>query len=57
MAVIVSVQIVQPRKLAAVRRRVAIGAAWRPALDGHSVFLYHHPARRGDPMDVDFGSK
>ncbi len=47
-----------------------IGAAWRPALDqvwaflrtqpglrtdGHNVFLYHHPARRDMPMDVDFG--
>lgn len=47
-----------------------VGAAWRPALDqvwsflrtqpglrtdGHNVFLYHHPARRSDPMDVDFG--
>src|SRR5215470_6889908 len=54
-------------KLAAVRRHVAIGgvgAAWKPALDkvweflrtdGHNVFLYHHPARRDLPMDVDFG--
>jgi effector-binding domain-containing protein len=47
-----------------------VGAAWRPALDqvwaflrtqtglrtdGHNIFVYHHPARRGDPMDVDFG--
>jgi len=46
-----------------------IGAAWKPALDlvwaflrarpelkpGHNVFLYHHPARRSDPMDVYFG--
>jgi effector-binding domain-containing protein len=23
--------------------------------DGHNIFLYHHPARRSDPMDVDFG--
>jgi effector-binding domain-containing protein len=22
---------------------------------GHNVFLYHHPPRRGDPLDVDFG--
>jgi effector-binding domain-containing protein len=44
--------------------------AWKPALDkvweflrsqpglrtdGHNVFLYHHPARRDQPMDVDFG--
>lgn len=47
-----------------------LGAAWKPALDkvweflranpglrtdGHNVFLYHHPARRDLPMDVDFG--
>jgi len=70
---LVSVQSVQARRLAAVRRRVAIGAvvsAYRPALDlvwqflrsqpglrtdGHNVFLYHHPAKRSAPMDVDFG--
>jgi effector-binding domain-containing protein len=23
--------------------------------DGHNVFLYHHPASRELPMDVDFG--
>lgn len=69
----VSVHHVAARKLAAVRRQVAIGgvaAAWKPALDqvwaflrakpglrtdGHNVFLYHHPARRDLPMDVDFG--
>lgn len=48
----------------------AIATAWRPALDqvwaflrtqpglrteGHNIFVYHHPARRDDPMDVDFG--
>jgi effector-binding domain-containing protein len=47
-----------------------VAAAWRPALDkvweflrtnpglrtdGHNVFLYHHPASRDLPMDVDFG--
>jgi effector-binding domain-containing protein len=69
----ISIQTVTPRKLAAVRRQVAIraiGTAWRPALDkvwaflrtqpglrtdGHNVFLYHHPASRDLPMDVDFG--
>jgi effector-binding domain-containing protein len=69
----VSVRSVDPIKLAAVRRHVAIGdigVAWKPALDivwaflrtqpglhtdGHNVFLYHHPARRDLPMDVDFG--
>ena len=43
---------------------------WKPALDlvweflrrheglrtdGHNCFLYHHPARRDLPMDIDFG--
>ncbi len=47
-----------------------VGTAWKPALDkvweflrtqpglrtdGHNVFLYHHPERRDQPMDVDFG--
>lgn len=47
-----------------------IGHAWKPALDqvwdflrkhpglrtdGHNIFLYHHPASRDLPMDVDFG--
>jgi len=47
-----------------------IGAVWRPALDqvwaflrtkpglrtdGHNIFLYHHPAARHLPMNVDFG--
>ena len=69
----VTVEIVSPRKLAAVRRRVQVGevaAAWRPALDevwaflrshpglhtgGHNVFVYHRPASRDEPMEVDFG--
>jgi effector-binding domain-containing protein len=73
MSIDVSIRTVAPMKLAAVRRRVAIGgvgAAWKPALDkvweflrtqpglrgdGHNVFLYHHPADREKPMDVDFG--
>jgi effector-binding domain-containing protein len=48
----------------------SVGSAWGPALDlvwaflrsqpglrtdGHNVFLYHHPAERGAPMDADFG--
>jgi effector-binding domain-containing protein len=71
--VTITVQTVPPRTLAAVRRRVtigAVGAAWKPALDqvwaflrahpglrtdGHNVFVYHHPASRDAPMDVDFG--
>jgi effector-binding domain-containing protein len=47
-----------------------IAGAWKPALDqvwaflgrnptlraeGHNVFLYHHPALREEPMDIDFG--
>jgi effector-binding domain-containing protein len=73
MGIDISVEVVQPRKIAAVRRQVTIGAvgsAWKPALDqvwsflrgqpglrtdGHNIFLYHHPARRGNAMDVDFG--
>jgi effector-binding domain-containing protein len=73
MEIDVTVEVVHPRKLAAVRRQVridAIASAWKPALDqvwaflrerpglrtgGHNIFLYHHPARRSDPMNVDFG--
>src|SRR5947209_24661 len=47
-----------------------VGLAWGPALDkvwefirsqpglwtdGHNVFLYHHPARPGAPIQCDFG--
>jgi effector-binding domain-containing protein len=46
-----------------------IAQAWKPALDqvwaflkangglrpGHNLFLYHHPARRDEAMDIDFG--
>jgi len=46
-----------------------VGRAWRLALDqvwaflhanpqqvrGHNLFLYHHPTRDGEPMEVDFG--
>jgi effector-binding domain-containing protein len=47
-----------------------IAEAWRPAIDkvwaflrqhdglrtdGHNIFVYHHPARPGAPMEVDFG--
>jgi effector-binding domain-containing protein len=47
-----------------------VGTAWRPTLDrvreflshhpglcadGHNVFLYHHPAARHLPMEVNFG--
>ena len=46
-----------------------ITRAWKPALDqvwaflrrngelgpGHNLFLYHHPERRNEAMDIDFG--
>jgi effector-binding domain-containing protein len=42
--------------------RPALDQVWaflraQPGLrtDGHNIFLYGHPTKRGDPMDVDFG--
>jgi effector-binding domain-containing protein len=47
-----------------------VGRIWKPALDlvweflrrhqglradGHNCFLYHHPCRRDEAMDIDFG--
>ena len=46
-----------------------ITSAWKPALDqvwaflrehpelrpGGNLFLYHHPTKREDPMEIDFG--
>jgi effector-binding domain-containing protein len=47
-----------------------VAGAWRPALDkvwaflrrhdglrtdGHNIFVYRHPARPGEPMQVEFG--
>jgi effector-binding domain-containing protein len=46
-----------------------VAQVWKPALDqvwaflrtngqvrrGHNLFLYHHAARRNEPMDIDFG--
>jgi effector-binding domain-containing protein len=55
MSVTVSVHTVSPRKLAAVRRRVAIpeiAAAWRPALDQVWAFLRTHPGLRTDGHNV-----
>jgi effector-binding domain-containing protein len=55
MAVIVSVQTVQARKLAAVRRQVAIsavGSAWRPALDQVWEFLRKQPGLRTDGHNI-----
>ena len=48
-------EIVQPRRLAAVRRRVAIGGigtAWRPALDQVWAFLKSQPGLRTDGHNV-----
>jgi effector-binding domain-containing protein len=48
-----------------------VASAWKPALDQvwaflrrhddlrsqghHNIFVYHHPTRPGEPMEVDFG--
>ncbi len=46
-----------------------VARVWKPALDqvwaflkangglgpGHNLFLYHHPQRRDEAMDIDFG--
>jgi effector-binding domain-containing protein len=55
MNVDVSVQLVKPRLLAAVRRQVLIGevgAAWKPALDQVWAFLRLHPELRSDGHNV-----
>jgi hypothetical protein len=55
MATTISLQSVQPRKLAAVRRQVAIGniaSAWRPALDHVWEFLRKHPGLRTDGHNI-----
>jgi effector-binding domain-containing protein len=55
MAPVVSVQVVQARKLAAVRCQVAIGqvaSAWRPALDQVWKFLRSQPGLRTDGHNV-----
>jgi effector-binding domain-containing protein len=51
----VTIQTVSVRKLAAVRRRVAIGSVatvWRPALDQVWAFLRAHPGLRTDGHNV-----
>jgi effector-binding domain-containing protein len=51
----VSVQTVQPRKLAAVRREVAadaVGSAWRPALDKVWEFIRRQPGLRTDGHNI-----
>ena len=54
-AVTVTVQTAPSRRLAAVRRRVtigAVGAAWKPALDQVWAFLRAHPGLRTDGHNV-----
>lgn len=55
MEIEVAVQLVKPRKLAAVRRQVArgaVGSAWRPALDLVWEFLRSHPGLRTDGHNI-----
>jgi effector-binding domain-containing protein len=55
MKVDVSVEVVKPRMLAAVRRKALIGqigAAWQPALDQVWAFLRHRPGLRTDGHNV-----
>ena len=55
MPVSVNVQTVPPRKLAAVRRRVApgaVGSAWRPALDKVWEFIRSQPELRTDGHNI-----
>ena len=55
MGIDVSVEVVKPRKLAAVRRQVPIGAvasAWRPALDQVWTFLRSQPGLRTDGHNI-----
>ena len=55
MPVSVNVQTVPPRKLAAVRCKVApgaVGSAWRPALDKVWVFIRSQPELRTDGHNI-----
>src|ERR1041384_8146814 len=55
MPVSVNVQTVHPRKLAAVRRDVAlggVGSAWRPALDEVWEFIRSQPGLRTDGHNI-----
>ena len=52
---LISVQTVQPRKLAAVRREGvpgAVGSAWRPALDKVWDFIHRQPGLRTDGHNI-----
>src|SRR3954453_1468212 len=55
MGIDVAVEVVQPRKLAAVRRQVpisGIASAWRPALDQVWAFLRSQPGVRTDGHNI-----
>ena len=55
MGIDVGIEVVRPRKLAAVRRQVAVGAvasAWRPALDQVWNFLRSQPELRSDGHNI-----
>ena len=55
MGIEVTVEVVRPRKLAAVRRHVpigAVGSAWRPALDQVWAFLRSQPELRTDGHNI-----
>jgi hypothetical protein len=55
MSIVVTVQSVRPRILAAVRREVApggVGAAWGPALDTVWQFIRRHPGLRTDGHNI-----
>src|ERR1700728_3513055 len=55
MSASVDVQIVHPRKLAAVRREVApgaVGSAWGPALGKVWEFIRGHPGLRADGHNI-----
>jgi DNA gyrase inhibitor GyrI len=55
MPIVVTVQSVRPRTLAAVRREVApggVGAAWGPALDKVWAFIRRHPGLRSDGHNI-----
>jgi hypothetical protein len=58
MSVVVTLQTVTPRRLAAVRRRInvsGIASAWRPALDQVWAFLRAHPELREGGDDAFHG--
>src|ERR1041385_3676563 len=55
MGIDVSVEVVKPRKLAAVRRQVpvgGVGSAWRAALDQVWAFLRRQPGLRTDGHNI-----